>query len=185
MLFPLNKFLILVIVVATARACSSTGEAENNATRSGNQMSATSSEAKPAATPSRGFTSADIAKLKWIEGSWRGMDGDKPFYERYTVEEKAMLVEALKEDGSSDGEPGRFELKNGEFGKGEGDKRSVASEITESYIQFVPAVKGQRNSFRFERQADGTWIALLEWPATAEKLAGKKIYKMEPWLPGK
>lgn len=55
-----------------------------------------------------------------------------PFYERYKIEENAMVVESLKEDGSLDGEPGRFELKNGGFGKGEGDKRSAASEITDT-----------------------------------------------------
>ena len=35
------------------------------------------------ATPRNNFTTADVAKLKWIEGTWRGMDGDKPFFERY------------------------------------------------------------------------------------------------------
>src|SRR5262245_3805868 len=83
------------------------------------------------ATPSKKFTAADIAKLKWIEGTWRGMDGDKPFYERYKIEETAMVVETLKPDGSVDGVPERFELKNGEFGKDDGDNRSVASEITD------------------------------------------------------
>jgi hypothetical protein len=45
------------------------------------------------------------------------MDGDKPFYERYKIEETALVVEGLKADGSLDGEPSRFELKNGEFGQ--------------------------------------------------------------------
>ena len=132
-------------------------------------------------TPSKKFTAADIAKLKWIEGTWRGMDGDKPFYERYKIEETALVVEGLNADGSRDGEPGRFELKDGEFGKGEGDRRSVASEITADYIQFVPAVPGKLNRFRFERQSNGTWRAVLEWPARADKPAGQKIYIMEPW----
>jgi hypothetical protein len=135
------------------------------------------------ATPSNKFTAADVAKLKWIEGTWRGMDGDKPFYERYKLEETALVVEGLKVDGSPDGEPDRFELKNGEFGKGEGDKRSAASEITADHIQFVPAVPGKLNRFRFERQANGTWRAVLEWPATPNKPAGQKIYTMEPWQP--
>jgi len=136
------------------------------------------------ATPSKQFTSADVAKLKWIEGSWRGLDGDKPFYERYRIEnDTAMVVETLKEDGSLDGEPDRFELKNGEFGSGEGDRRSAASEITADYIQFVPAVFGKGNSFRFHRQTDGTWHALLEWPASADKPARQKIYVMQPWQP--
>ena len=134
-------------------------------------------------TPSKKFTAADVAKLKWIEGTWRGMDGDKPFYERYKIEETAMVVESLKADGSVDGEPGRFELKDGEFGKDDGDKRSVASEITADYIQFVPAVPGKMNNFRFERQSNGTWRAVLDWPAKGNKPAGQKIYIMEPWKP--
>jgi hypothetical protein len=129
------------------------------------------------------FTSADIAKLKWIEGTWRGMDGDKPFYERYKIEETAMVVEGLNADGTRDGEPGRFELKDGEFGKGEGDRRSVASEITDDYVQFIPAVPDKGNRFRFERQSNGTWRAVLEWPAKADKPARQKIYIMEPWKP--
>ena len=135
------------------------------------------------ATPSKKFTAADVAKLKWIEGTWRGMDGDKPFYERYKIEETAMVVETLKPDGSVDGVPDRFELKDGEFGKDEGDKRSAATEITADYVQFVPAVPGKGNSFRFERQPNGTWRAVLEWQAKGNKPAGQKIYIMEPWKP--
>lgn len=137
----------------------------------------------PQATPSKNFTTADVAKLKWIEGTWRGMDGDKPFYERYKIEETGMVVESLKADGSVDGQPERFELKDGEFGKGVGDQRSAASEITAEHIQFVPAVPGKVNSFRFERQSNNTWRALLEWPAKGDKPAGQKIYVMEPWKP--
>ena len=134
-------------------------------------------------TPSKKFTDADVAKLKWIEGTWRGMDGDKPFYERYKIEETALVVESLKADGSVNGAPDRFELKDGEFGKDEGDQRSVASEITADYIQFVPAVPGKSNSFRFERQPNNTWRAVLDWPAKADKPARQKIYIMEPWKP--
>ena len=179
MLNRLNKFLVVVFVSVVA-ACSS-GEAQKNTPSATNVQS----DSKPQATPSNKFTTADIAKLKWIEGTWRGMDGDKPFYERYKIEESAMIVEGLKEDGSPDGEPGRFELKNGEFGKTEGERRSAASEITDTYVQFVSAVAGKGNNFRFERQSDGTWIALLQWPATADKPSRQKIYKMEPWQPKK
>ena len=169
-----NTTLVLAIITVSfiAAACS-------------NAQVANSDIQKPVAqpTPSNKFTAADIAKLKWIEGTWRGMDGDKPFYERYKVEETALVVEGLNADGSPDGEPGRFELKNGEFGQGEGDKRSAASEITPDHIQFVPAVGGKMNRFRFERQSNGTWRAVLEWPATADKPARQKIYIMEPWKP--
>jgi len=134
-------------------------------------------------TPSKKFTAADVAKLKWIEGDWRGMDGDKPFYERYKIEETAMVVETLNADGSVKGDPERFELKNGEFGKDEGDQRSIASEITDDYIQFVPFVPGKGNNFRFERQPNHTWRAVLDWPAKGDKPARQKIYIMEPLKP--
>jgi hypothetical protein len=169
-----NVPLVLAVITVSfiAAACS-------------NAQVANSGTQEPIAqpTPSNKFTAADIAKLKWIEGTWRGMDGDKPFYERYKIEETALVVEGLNADGSLKGEPDRFELKNGEFGQGEGDKRSAASEITADYIQFVPAVGGKMNRFRFERQSNGTWRAVLEWPATADKPARQKIYIMEPWKP--
>ena len=174
MLNSFTKLLVLIVALILIPSCS-TGDARNS-----NAVA----NAKPVATPSSKFTAADVAKLKWIEGTWRGMDGDKPFYERYKIVDSAMIVESLKEDGSVDGEPGRFELKNGEFGKTEGDRRSAASEITDTYVQFVPAQSGPgRNSFRFEKQTDGTWTALLEWPASDNKPARQKVYRMEPWQP--
>jgi len=172
----LTSTLLLICISCSA------GEAQKN---TGPAQTSADATTKPAATPSNKFTANDIAKLKWIEGTWRGMDGDKPFYERYKIEPTAMVVEGLKEDGSPDGEPSRFELKDGEFGKTEGDKRSAASEISDTHVQFVPGVGSKGNNFRFEHQSDGTWIALLEWPATADKPARQKIYKMEPWQPKK
>jgi hypothetical protein len=147
------------------------------------QVANTNTQPGAQSTPAKKFTAADVAKLKWIEGTWRGMDGNTPFYERYRVEETALVVESLKADGSVDGAPGRFELKDGEFGKGDGDRRSIASEITADYIQFVPAVPGKMNNFRFERQPNNTWRAVLDWPAKSDKPARQKIYIMEPWKP--
>jgi len=169
-----NTTLVLAIIIVSfiAVACS-------------NAQVATSDIQQPnaQATPSNKLTAADVAKLKWIEGTWRGMDGDKPFYERYKLEETALVVEGLNADGSIKGEPDRFELKNGEFGQGEGDKRSAASEITADYIQFVPAVPGKMNRFRFERQSNGTWRVVFNGTATTDKPARQKIYIMEPWKP--
>jgi hypothetical protein len=130
--------------------------------------------------PKTSFTAADVAKLKWIAGDWRGMDGDKPFYERYRFEGTTMIVETYADETFSNApEVSRFELKNGEFGSSEGERRSAASSITDDSVQFVP-VSGGGNSFRFERQPAGKWRAVLEWPATNDKPARQKIYLMEP-----
>src|SRR5215203_691378 len=188
-----HKFSAIVLLFVICNFACSSGEAQkntnapvesstNSTSSSGSAKSGAAADVGPVATPASNFTAADVAKLKWIEGTWRGMDGDKPFYERYKLEPTALVVESLKEDGSAEGPPERFELKNGEFGKDEGGKRSVASEITDTYVQFVPAsdkTEGdRRNSFRFKREPNGTWTATLEWPASADKPAQQKVYKM-------
>ncbi len=179
----LRFFLIVVLLVIGGGGACSSGESQYNTNTNADAPVPASTrnsaaDVKPLATPRNDFTAADVAKLKWIEGTWRGMDGDKPFYERYKIEQNAMVVESLMEDGSVDGTPGRFELNDGQFGKGEGEVRTAASEITDTSIQFVPA--GNGNSFRFVKQPHG-WDAILEWPAKAGKLASSKTYKMEPW----
>lgn len=191
------RYLIGIALLAISGIGCSSGDAQKNAgtpppapaNAAPTETAKAGANAQPAATPASNFTAGDVAKLKWIEGTWRGMDGDKPFYERYKLEPTALVVESLKEDGSVDGAPDRFELKNGEFGQGEGDKRSAASEITDRYIQFVPAVSktvgSQRNSFRFERGSENNWTATLEWPASPDKPARQKVYKMEAWTPQK
>ena len=129
--------------------------------------------------PSKKFTKDDVAKLKWIEGSWKGMDGENPFYERYKIEGDAMIVEELNSDGSVNGPPGRFELKDGEFGKAEGDLRSAASEIGDGFVQFVPGNESKGNSYRFERTGPDSWKAILDWPVAADKPGRQKVYLME------
>lgn len=181
------RLLIITAFVALVfSACSSSGS-RNTA---GNSAANSTAEAKSAPTPSNQFTEADVAKLKWLEGTWRGMDGDKPFFERYRFEGSTMIVETLEDETLAKiTETGTFELSNGEFGHSSGQARSAASSITDDSVQFVPArvpgspegspVKG--NMFRFERQTDGTWRAVLGVPAKGSEPAGEKIYKMEPW----
>lgn len=137
-------------------------------------------------TPLKDIKAADIAKLKWIVGDWRGMDGERPFFERYRFEGTTMIVEGFDDDSfAKPVAPERFELKDGEFGHSDAKgNRAAASSITDDAVQFVP-VSGVGNSFRFERQPDGKWRAVLEWPAKGDKPAGKKVYQMEPVKSGK
>ena len=130
----------------------------------------------------RSFTAADVAKLKWLEGTWKGMDGDKPFYERYRFEgDSKMIVEGLEEGTLKVTDASVYELKDGKFGHTDDKGRqSAATSITADAVQFAP-VNHNGNSYRFERQPDGTWRAVLEWPANANRAAGQKVYKMEPY----
>ena len=144
-------------------------------------------DAKPsAATPAR-ISAAELAKLRWIEGAWRGTgDVEKPFYERYHFENDSTLaVESFTDETlSTSDDVTRFELKDGQFGNGGEGARWAASELTDNSITFVP-IKGARNTFQWRKGSDGTWTATLDWPAAEGKPARRRVYKMERWPPAK
>jgi hypothetical protein len=127
----------------------------------------------------------DLKKLRWIEGTWRGTgDVEQPFYERYHFENDAVLVvESFADEKLSKvDDVTRFELKDGHFGNGGEGSRWVVTELTAGSVTFSPAAKA-RNTFRWEKETDRSWKAVLDWPATAEKPARQRVYKMEPWPP--
>jgi hypothetical protein len=135
------------------------------------------------AVPAR-LTPSDLAKLRWLEGSWRGTgDIDKPFYERYRIEEQAVVVEGFEDEafGQSSGIT-RFELKDGEMGGGNDGWRWVVTDLSADSITFAPVTKA-RNSFRWERVSADEWRAVLEWPAEGDKPARRRVYRMERWPP--
>ena len=76
----------------------------------------------PSPSPSpKAINAADLRKLRWIEGSWRGTgDEQSPFYERYKFENASTLVvETLADETLSKvTDVSRFELKDGHFGSG-------------------------------------------------------------------
>lgn len=133
------------------------------------------------------FSTADLSKLRWIEGAWRGTgDVETPFYERYRFEnESTLVVETFaneKVDKVTD--TSRFELKDGQFGNGGDDSRWAATTIDNDSIVFEPVAKA-RNSFRWKRDSKDLWIATLIWPAVENKPARQRIYRMERWPPSK
>ena len=71
LMLTMRKYTFVIAVVVVSFFAASCGNA---------QVAKTDTPAPVTqSTPSKKFTAADIAKLKWIEGTWRGMDGDKPF----------------------------------------------------------------------------------------------------------
>ncbi len=126
------------------------------------------------------LTSADLQKLRWIEGSWRGSGVDQaPFFERYRFEnDTTLIVDGLEGDKVTD--TTRFELKDGEFGGGNEGSRYVVSAMDDNSITFSPVTKA-RNTFKWERVTADSWKATLTWPATKDKPAGERIYSMERW----
>jgi hypothetical protein len=134
-------------------------------------------------TPAKKFTTADLAKLRWIEGTWRGTgDIDKPFFERYRFEGDSILaIDGFEDEKLTKvTDTTRYELKDGEFGGGNEGFRWIASVIDDKSITFIPVAKA-RNSFRFERESKDSWKAVLNWPAITDKPARERVYKMERW----
>src|SRR5829696_7538655 len=78
-----------------------------------------SPDAQTNRSDAKNFSTADIAKLRWIEGTWRGSGTDQaPFFERYRFEnESTLAVDSFpNEKLDKIGETSRFELKDGQFG---------------------------------------------------------------------
>jgi len=146
--------------------------------------SRTNAQATPSpVVASKKFSSTDLKKLRWIEGTWRGTGGGvPPFVERYRFESDTTLAvegfEGEKSDKVTD--VTRFELKDGEFGGGSEGSRYVASSIDDKSITFEPVTKA-RNSFRWEYESENSWKAILTSPATAQAPAKQRIYQMERW----
>jgi len=135
--------------------------------------------ASPSPVPKQ-ITPGDLAKLRWIEGTWRGTGGDvPPFFERYKFEnETTLLVETLADETLSKvSDQSRFELKDGHFGYSAEGSGSVATALDDTSITFEPTGKS-RNSFRWQRESANSWKAVLKW-TDKNGAAKERIYSME------
>ena len=125
------------------------------------------------------LTAADLQKLRWIEGSWRGTGVNQPpFFERYRFESDTILtVEHLEDETMTKvTSTSRYELKSGEFR----DSSHVATALDDSSITFSPLSAGS-NSFIWKRESKDSWTAVLSWTASGNKPAGERTYNLERW----
>ena len=137
-----------------------------------------------AQTPqSKKFSPVDLKKLKWIEGTWRGTgDVEAPFFERYRFENETTLAvdNFTDEKLTKVEETTRFMLSEGQFSNGGEGSRWAASVIDDQGVTFEPLVEA-KNTFRWQRESDNTWTAILKWPPRDGKPARQRVYKMERW----
>ena len=168
--------LILLTILIIAALCLGYGCNRSSAVAQGQAT------ASPTVTGGT-FTTADLQKLRWIEGTWRGTGGGvPPFVERYKFESDSILaVESLEgEKFDKVADVTRFELKDGQFGGGSEGSRYVASTIDDKSITFAPAIKA-KNFFRWERESENSWKAVISWPATDKAPTRERTYQMERW----
>lgn len=164
----LASLLIGLLTLTCAIACNKAASNSNNQT--------------PAVAPTptitaKTITPADLQKLKWIEGSWRGTgEVQPPFFERYRFENESTLVmeELADESLSKVNRTTRYELKDGRFGT----DRAVATALDDTSVTFSPLIPG-RNSFRWQSESKDSWKAILTLPATGAAPAKETVYKLE------
>lgn len=163
----LASLLIGLVTLTGAVACSGAASNSNNQT--------TAVAPTPAVTP-KTITTADLQKLKWIEGTWRGTgETQGPFFESYRFENDSTLVmEELADESLKVKSTTRYELKNGHFGT----DGAVATALDETSVTFSPLIAG-RNSFRWQSESKDVWKAILTMPATAKAPAKETIYILE------
>jgi hypothetical protein len=171
-----SRILLPAIILTTGLVLLTVNGCARNPSNDAGQKSSV-----PAPSPSpKLITTADLMKLRWIEGSWRGTgDGQAPFFERYKFEnDSTLLVETLTDETLSKvSEVDRFKLKDGHFGKNANDSGSVAIALDDNSIAFAPLGKS-RNFFRFQRESANSWSAILNWTDKGGA-AKERIYHME------
>jgi hypothetical protein len=166
-LMKLTALIAGVVILTGTIACAGSG---------------TTNTQTPAAAPAstvtpKTVTTAELQKLKWIEGTWRGTGQTQPpFFERYRFENDSTLVmeELADESLSKVNKTTRYELKDGRFGT----ERAVATALDDTSVTFSPLIAG-RNSFTWQSESKDTWKAILTLPATATAPAKETIYKLE------
>lgn len=135
--------------------------------------------ANPQKAPAKDITGADIAKIKWIQGSFRGTGADKPFFNKYAWNGTTLNIQSFNDEAmTKQAQASSFVLKDGMFANPDGETRFAASEITDTYVQFV-ALGGKTETFRMERKGDGTLEAILEWTGQ-DGNPTRKSYILEP-----
>jgi hypothetical protein len=127
------------------------------------------------------ISTADLGKLRWIVGTWRGTGGVvEPFFERYQFDDEYTLtVETFADQTLKKvDDVSRFVLMDGQFGHSEGGSGSIATAVDDNSITFAPIGKG--NSFRWERGSDDSWKAILNW-TDKTGAAKERVYNMQRW----
>jgi hypothetical protein len=120
----------------------------------------------PPAPEALRLTPKSFARLRWIEGTWRGAGThgttQAPFFERYRfADDSTLLVDAFPDSTLAKvSETTRFELRGGRLGNtGEG-ARWVAVRLDGEHVLFAPVARA-RNEFTWRREAKNRWLATI------------------------
>lgn len=129
--------------------------------------------------PATGITAADIAKIKWLEGAWRGSGAVKPFFNTYHFTATTLDMASYEDEAmTKKADSAHYEIKDGMFQTLEGKSRFAASEIADDHIQFI-SLTGGPQAFGMKKADDGNVKATLEGIGNDGK-PFRMTYTLEP-----
>jgi hypothetical protein len=105
---------------------------------------------------------SDLQKIKWIEGSWKGLYNNTPFYEHYRfANDSTIEVTSFEWDGkdTSKSSVSRVQWADGNYYLGDKRNWQVRS-ITDTSIYMTP--KGSGNDILWKFVAKDRWQAILK-----------------------
>lgn len=106
---------------------------------------------------------ADMAKLRWLEGDWRGSGGGyDQFYERYLFDGDSVLRQYSFTDStfSQAVDSSAVRLHGDSLFSESGEVRYVAAALRDTSVTFAPWARAL-NRFTWRRTSDTTWVAIL------------------------
>ena len=113
------------------------------------------------------FSTTDIQKLKWLEGSWKGMANDKPFYEAWRFFNDSVLVNFAIEIQNGDTiikESSALILSGGQVSLGQPPTQWKASRITQNEIVLKNDTLKFSNVIIWLHTKEDHWFTVLEHP---------------------
>jgi hypothetical protein len=113
--------------------------------------------------PTTAFAVSDLAKLRWLEGSWAGTSaGERPIYERYHFANDSTIDITYYGDStfSRQSGSGRVYLSVGRVYYTYGPGRWGASHVADDGIFLVPQVNA-RNTFGWKQVSPDSWTSTM------------------------
>jgi hypothetical protein len=104
----------------------------------------------------------DLQKIKWIEGSWKGMYNNQPFYEHYRfANDSTIEITSFEWNGkdSSKSSVSLLQWIDGHYYLGN-KKNWKATEISDAHIYMLPAGRG--NDILWKFISKDHWQAILK-----------------------
>jgi hypothetical protein len=123
-------------------------------------------------------TIGEFGHLRWLEGRWRGAEGDgAPFYEAYGFVDDSTIRSYEYTDSTlvTIRDSGSIRLRGDTVTSGGAAPRYVVVRFDTLEVEFAP-LAGATNGFTWTHEGQGAWRARLTWDSAGT--AKERVYQM-------